>query len=84
MIKAAKLAVLAIAALSAFASAPANAATHMVEREYYSDATYTVQVGYSINTCQNQIRGWGYPTQFYIELGAEPCATPGAPTPPYP
>lgn len=68
-----KLAIAGVTALSALYAAPASATDYIREREYYSDATYTVQVGYWMNNCQRQFRGWGVVTPYYIELGAEPC-----------
>ena len=68
-----KLTVIGATALSAGYAAPASATDYIREREYYSDATYTVQVGYWMNNCQRQFRGWGEVTPYYIELSAEPC-----------
>jgi hypothetical protein len=66
--------VVALATLvSAMTSAPAMATDYIREREYYSDATYTVQVGYWMNNCQRQFRGWGQVTPYYIELSLERC-----------
>ncbi len=73
-VKLAKLTVIGATALSAIAAGPASATDYMREREYYSDATYTVQVGYWMNTCQRQFRGWGQVTPYYIDISLEPCA----------
>jgi hypothetical protein len=68
-----KLAALAITVLGSLQAAPASATDYIREREYYSDATYTVQVGYWMNNCQRQFRGWGQVTPYYVELSLEPC-----------
>lgn len=76
-------AVLLATVASAFCSAPALAArTHSVERYYYSDETFTVEVGYSIATCNGGMHGYGQ-TPWYIEV-REPCSGAGdGKTPPY-
>ena len=73
LVKAAKLLALGIAIASPVLAGPASATDFMREREYYSDATFTVQVGYWINTCQRQFRGWGTVPPYYIEISNERC-----------
>lgn len=68
-----KFLILGAAIASPLLAGPAAATDFIREREYYSDATYTVQVGFWMNNCQRQFRGWGEVTPYYITVSEEPC-----------
>lgn len=71
------VALLAIA--TAFAAAPAEAASPtpqalvVVETKFYSDATYTVQVGYKLlDQCGGDVETWGTQTVYKTQTRT-PC-----------
>jgi hypothetical protein len=46
-----------------------------VEHEYYSDATYTTQVGYRYLTCSGGIIGWGTITSYKFSYQGGCCGS---------
>lgn len=44
-----------------------------IEIEYYSDSTYSEQVGYFLQTCHAQVYMGGERTEYAVKLMDEPC-----------
>jgi hypothetical protein len=72
--------ILALVLAVAFALSPARQTTaeampcYMVEHYYYSDATYTTQVGYKFVTC-NGIYTWGQVTVYKQSFQGDCCGS---------